>query len=36
MTVNGRMVLAALGLAIVGALIQQRGPTMRYLKMTRM
>ncbi len=33
---NGRMVLAAVGIAIVGALIQQRGPTMRYLKITRM
>jgi hypothetical protein len=33
---NGRLVLAAFGIAIVGALIQQRGPTMRYLKITRM
>ena len=33
---NGRLVLAAVGIAIVGALIQQRGPTMRYLKITRM
>ncbi len=33
---NGRWLFAAAGLAIVGVLIQQRGPMTRYLKMTRM
>ncbi len=29
-------VLAVLGLAFVAVLVQQRGPLMRYIKMTRM